>query len=112
MVLWAIRLGYHFYKRGYYKIGGEDYRWVHIKQNNPKWFVELNNFFTISYYQFQLALFYTSAFYYAKGETTIIDWLLVALCYAFAIGEAIADKQQSAFQNKKYELLNNGKKLE
>ena len=105
MVLWGLRLFFHFFRRGYYKLGGEDYRWTYIKKTRSKLFVEINNFFIISYYQFFLVLLYITAFYYCKGETKTLDYVLIPLAFLCFVGEAVADQQQYTFQTKKYELL-------
>jgi steroid 5-alpha reductase family enzyme len=74
--------------------------------------VELLNFVFTSYYQpFLIYLFASPIKYAYQGELNTFDYALVALWVALWLGEVVADEQQWAFQTKKYEYLNQGKKI-
>jgi steroid 5-alpha reductase family enzyme len=122
ITIWGVRLTYNFAKKGAYSIkfwsGEEDYRWVLLRENpklNKRWKWALFNLLFISVYQNVLVLAITLPLL-AVMESTVLfnvfDGLIAVLLLAFIILETIADKQQNAFQTKKYELLNKGMKLE
>ncbi|VEU80846.1 DUF1295 domain-containing protein [Haploplasma axanthum] len=121
ITLWGIRLTYNFAKKGAYSIkfwsGEEDYRWVVLKNNpklNKRWKWGLFNFFFISLYQNALILAITLPLLAVMESTValnVFDILVAVLLFGFIVLESVADRQQMAFQTKKYELLKKEKDL-
>lgn len=122
ITIWGIRLTYNFAKKGAYSIkfwsGDEDYRWVLLREDpnlNSRWKWALFNLLFISIYQHALILAITLPVL-AVMESTVLfglfDVLLAALVFGFIALETIADNEQNTFQNKKYELLQQGKTVE
>lgn len=122
ITLWGIRLTYNFAKKGAYSIkfwsGEEDYRWVVLREDpnlNKRWKWAIFNLLFISIYQNALVLAITLPLLAAMESTvafSIYDGLIATVLLGFIIFETIADKQQMAFQTKKYELLQQGQSLE
>jgi steroid 5-alpha reductase family enzyme len=122
ITIWGARLTLNFAKKGAYSIkfwsGEEDYRWVVLRKDpklNKKWKWALFDLFFISIYQNALVLAICLPLLATMDSTVtfnIFDGLFAALLLGFIIIETIADKQQMAFQTKKYELLKQGKSLE
>lgn len=120
--VWGVRLTYNFAKKGAYSIkfwaGEEDYRWIILRENKffkPHWKWALFNLFFISIFQNVLILLTTLPSVAAMTSTKGFNYFdIVAIVYmAGAITlETIADKQQWDFQNTKYKLLGEGKKLD
>jgi steroid 5-alpha reductase family enzyme len=122
ITLWGVRLTLNFAKKGAYSIkfwsGEEDYRWVVLREDpnlNKRWKWALFNLFFISIYQNALVLAISLPLVAVMESTVsfgIFDAIVAALLLGFIILETIADKQQMTFQTKKYELLDQGMKLE
>ncbi len=122
ITIWGVRLTYNFAKKGAYSIkfwsGEEDYRWI-VLRNDPKlnkrWKWALFNLFFISIYQNALVLAICLPLVAVMESTVVLsifDGLIAVLLFGFIMLESIADKQQMAFQTKKYELLKEGTTLE
>jgi len=122
ITIWGVRLTLNFAKKGAYSIkfwsGEEDYRWVVLRENpnlNKRWKWAFFNLFFISIYQNALVLAITLPLL-AVMESTVLfnvfDAFIAALLLGFIILETIADKQQMTFQTRKYNLLNQGMRLE
>lgn len=122
ITLWGVRLTLNFAKKGAYSIkfwsGEEDYRWVVLREDpnlNKRWKWALFNLFFISIYQNALVLAISLPLVAVMESTVsfgIFDAIVAALLFGFIILETIADKQQMTFQTKKYELLDQGMKLD
>jgi steroid 5-alpha reductase family enzyme len=122
ITLWGVRLTLNFAKKGAYSIkfwsGEEDYRWVVLREDpnlNKRWKWALFNLLFISIYQNALVLAISLPLVAVMESTVsfgIFDAIIAALLLGFIILETIADKQQMTFQTKKYELLDQGMKLE
>ena len=122
VTLWGARLTYNFAKKGAYSIkfwsGEEDYRWIYLRKQKPF----TNNFiwgifdlFFISIFQNAVVLGITLpavAIMTSDAPFSIIDLIAAILMASALLYEVIADRQQNAFQVKKYEYLNKGMKLE
>ena len=56
-MLWGVRLTYNFARKGGYKPGGEDYRWVESpeRRSAPRWFQVLNATFLAPLQNYPLA---------------------------------------------------------
>lgn len=122
VTLWGIRLTYNFAKKGAYKLrfweGEEDYRWEKVRalpflQNRAVWMAF--DLFFISGYQNALILMFTFPALVCMGSTEPFGWvdaIAAVLMFGFIVYETIADKQQWAFQRKKWAMIRSGKTLE
>ena len=122
VTLWGIRLTYNFAKKGAYKLrfweGEEDYRWEKVRtlpflQNRVVWMAF--DLFFISGYQNALILMFTFPAVVCMGSTAPFGWVdavAAVLMFGFIVYETIADKQQWAFQSKKWAMIKSGKTLE
>ena len=122
VTIWGIRLTYNFAKKGAYKLrfweGEEDYRWEKVRalpflQNRAVWMAF--DLFFISGYQNALILMFTFPALVCMGSTEPFGWVdavAAVLMFGFIVYETIADKQQWAFQSKKWAMIKSGKSLE
>lgn len=121
ITIWGVRLTYNFAKKGAYKIkfweGEEDYRWKFLRsqkvfKNKIVW--GIFDLCFISFYQNFVVLLITLpgvAVMESEAPIGVFDIISFVLALFFLTYEIIADRQQNAFQVKKYEYLNSGKKL-
>ena len=122
VTLWGARLTYNFAKKGAYSIkfwtGEEDYRWGYLRSKKPftnkvVWGVFDLGF--ISFFQNAVVLGITLpavAIMNSDAKLNALDIVAGVLMFAALLYEVIADRQQNKFQNKKYEYLKQGMKLE
>ena len=105
VTVWGARLTYNYFRKGGYAKGGEDYRWVYIRQKYPRIVVELLTFFFTSFYQIYLIMWFSTPVHYAhSGPLNTNDYALTALWLLLFIGEVVADQQQWNYQTEKYRL--------
>ena len=105
VTVWGVRLTWNFWRKGGFS-GGEDYRWIIIRQWYPGWRFEAFNLVFIVFYQ----LFLISAFsggpaavVLTKSEPlNVLDAVACVLAAALILGETIADGQMFAYQSEKY----------
>lgn len=119
--LWGLRLTYNFAKKGAYSIkfwtGVEDYRWVYLRKQkilSNKFVWALFDLFFISIFQNFVVLGITLpavAIMESNAPFGAIDIIATILMAGFFVLEVVSDYQQNKFQVKKYEYLNDGKKL-
>ena len=122
VTLWGARLTYNFAKKGAYSIkfwtGEEDYRWKYLRKQKPftnKFIWGIFDLFFISIFQNAVVLgitFPAVAIMSSDAAFGVVDLIATFLMASALIYEVIADRQQNAFQVKKYEYLNQGMKLE
>lgn len=122
VTLWGVRLTFNFAKKGAYSIkfwtGEEDYRWIYLRkqgafQNKFVW--AIFDFLFISIFQNVVVLgicLPAVAIMSSDAALNALDIVAGVLMAGALLYEVIADRQQNAFQNKKYEYLNSGMKLE
>ena len=120
--LWGARLTYNFARKGAYKLkfweGEEDYRWAIVRSGpafKKRWTWALFDLFFISIYQNGLVLRTTFPALVAMKSDAPFGWVDVVatlLTLGFIIWETVADEQQWAFQTRKWQMINEGKKLE
>ena len=120
--IWGARLTYNFAKKGAYKLkfwqGEEDYRWKILRENKyfkNKFVWALFDLFFISFYQnFLIFLTTIPALLCVTGDSSFngMDTFASLMMMFFIIYEGIADSEQWKFQSKKWEMINNGEKLE
>ena len=122
VTLWGARLTYNFAKKGAYSIkfwsGEEDYRWIYLRKQKPftnKFIWGVFDLLFISIFQNAVVLGITLpavAIMSSDASFGVVDLIASILMASALLYEVIADRQQNAFQNKKYEYLNSGMKLE
>lgn len=122
VTLWGARLTYNFAKKGAYSIkfwtGEEDYRWKYLRSQKPfdnKVIWGVFDLLFISIFQNVVVLGITLpavAIMTSTAPFGVIDIIASVIMFGALIYEVIADRQQNAFQVKKYEYLNKGMKLE
>lgn len=122
VTLWGIRLTSNFARKGAYSwkfwSGEEDYRWSILRSNKPftnKFVWALFDLFFISIYQNALVLAICLPALACMGSNAplgVFDYVATGLGFAFVLYEATADEQQMAFQTTKWNMINEGKKLE
>ncbi|KAL4819273.1 hypothetical protein BDW67DRAFT_182222 [Aspergillus spinulosporus] len=111
-VIWSVRLTFHYWRRGGYSIGSEDYRWSIIRSRvNNRFVFFLFNITFISVIQPLLLLLLTTPTYIflllarlPGGEAfELPDLIFSRVALVFIILEFFADQQQWRFQNAKRE---------
>ena len=122
VTLWGVRLTSNFARKGAYTWkfwgGEEDYRWKILrdkKQFKNKFVWALFDLFFISIYQNALVLALclpALACMDSVAPLGVFDYVATALGFGFIIYEATADEQQMSFQTTKWNMINEGKKLE
>lgn len=110
--LWGARLTANFARKGGYRPGGEDYRWVALRRRmSPRQFGLFNLFF-ITIYQNLLLLLLTLPAWIALQHTGTpfgaADLIVAGLFLACLVGEGIADQQQWDFQRSRLVLRAQG----
>jgi len=109
--LWGVRLTYNFARKGGYRKGGEDYRWVELRTRmSPLAFQVFNFFFTAGFQHLLVFAITLPAAAAAQGERPFgaVDLALCALFLAFLLGETLADQQQWNFQHEKKQKRSRG----
>ena len=100
--LWGLRLTLNFARKGGYRPGGEDYRWVALRRRMGRRRFALFNVAFISGYQNLLLLLITLPAWVALGYRQtpfgVADLVAAALFVVFLVGESVADQQQWDFQ--------------
>ncbi|KAF8470585.1 hypothetical protein BDZ91DRAFT_840794 [Kalaharituber pfeilii] len=124
-LIWSVRLTYNYWRRGGYKIGSEDYRWVHVRKLIPRGFWWLFNAVFISWFQNVLLLFLSLPAYLFLLVSTLPSDVLgqdAGDIHAFGtadlifsrslvlaiITEFFADQQQWNFHKAKKAFLESG----
>lgn len=120
---WGVRLTINFGRKGAYSIkfwtGKEDYRWQVVRNfkvfKEHKWLYSLFNFFFISIYQNVIVLLTCLPALALMDSEALFNWLdIIAIVVTFGAitYELIADEQQWKFQETKWKMIKEGKKLE
>ncbi|KAL6908878.1 hypothetical protein GGI43DRAFT_393982 [Trichoderma evansii] len=108
--IWSIRLTYNYWRRGGYKIGSEDYRWMIVKAklNSIVWFIFNVTF--ISFFQCILLFLFSCVPAYVillssqlEPGIQLVDLVFFAVEVLLVASEWISDGQQWAYQNAKYD---------
>ncbi|MGO4593471.1 DUF1295 domain-containing protein [Leifsonia sp. 2TAF2] len=105
VTLWGARLTFNFARKGGYRPGGEDYRWVVLRgRMRPAGFQLFNLFFIVIYQNVLLLLITLPAWTAYQHRTPLnpLDIILAAIFVAFLTGETIADQQQWRFHQWKH----------
>ena len=120
--IWGIRLTINFGRKGAYKLkfweGEEDYRWKYLRGKKPfnnKIVWCIFNFFFISIYQNVLVLATTIpsvALIGYEAPFNFMDIIAIVVTVGAITLEIVADEQQWKFQQTKWGMIKEGKKLE
>lgn len=100
VTLWGARLTFNFARKGGYKKGGEDYRWVVLRQKlGPVGFQLFNATFIAPYQNALIFMLVAPANNVALSETPLglADYALALGFLLLLAGETIADQQQWDF---------------
>lgn len=113
-LLWSARLTFNAWRRGFFKVGEEDYRWPELRRGMSRWQWELFSLFFIAIAQ-NVLLAITQLPQYlllsttfanrnelkssASLQLTLSDRVLTALFILTLTVEFLADHQQQAYQN-------------
>ena len=112
VVLWGARLTYNYARKGGFGKGGEDYRWVVIRERVGPVGFQLLNITFIAPGQMLLVWLFTSpvhqAWLWRESPLNWLDALAAAAFVGLFIGEAIADQQMWRFQQEKKRRIASG----
>ena len=100
VTLWGARLTFNFARKGGYKKGGEDYRWVELRKKLGPVGFQLFNATFIAPYQNALIFMLIAPMNSAALSTAplgLADFALAAVFLLLLAGETIADQQQWDF---------------
>jgi steroid 5-alpha reductase family enzyme len=98
---WGVRLTFNFARKGGYRKGGEDYRWVVLRERLGPVGFQLFNLTFIAPFQNALLLMIAAPIVVVAGHPGPLgpfDGLLSLGFVACLVGETIADEQQWRFQ--------------
>jgi steroid 5-alpha reductase family enzyme len=112
-----IRLTYNYYRKGGYKWGAEDYRWIIVKSRMPSWAFVIFDLTFISLYQSLLLLAVTFPCYLlllvsqipGHAAMTTSDTVISRILAVLLILETLADQQQWNYQQAKASYKATGK---
>lgn len=102
--VWGLRLTFNFARKGGYQKGGEDYRWVVLRERLGPVGFQLFNLTFIAPFQNALLLMIAAPVVLAAqhpGPLGLVDGVLALLFLALVVGETVADEQQWRFQQAK-----------
>ncbi|EPX71830.1 steroid oxidoreductase superfamily protein [Schizosaccharomyces octosporus yFS286] len=114
-LLWSVRLTYNYYRKGGYKRGSEDYRWVTVRHNMPPYLYPIFHFLYIHIIQ-TLHLYWLACPTYiamVAGNARsfgLLDCVALELFMFTFVVEIIADQQQWDFYQAR-ELYNNNEEI-
>lgn len=116
VALWGARLTYNFWRKGGYRLGGEDYRWKHIRKGMRDWQWALFNIVWVAGLQNAILLALVLPQWLAARPDAapwgILDWVASGLFLLCLIGETVADEQQWRFQEAKRKRKERGEPIE
>ncbi|KAJ3024442.1 UNVERIFIED_CONTAM: hypothetical protein HDU68_008151 [Siphonaria sp. JEL0065] len=120
VLFWGCRLTFNFARKGGYRWKDEDYRWPYLRgiiTNPVLW--HLFSFFFICAYQNMLLYLITlpaktafDAVVEGGGAWSVVDTVALILFVGLLVLETVADQQQWNFQETKWGMIKEGKKLE
>lgn len=113
---WGLRLTYNFWRKGGYRLGGEDYRWKVIEERMSRWQWALFNIFYIAISQNALLLGFVFPASVAAGPEAApfnaLDAVAACLFAVLLVGETVADEQQWRFHQEKQRRRAAGEEIE
>ena len=115
IVLWAARLTFNAVRKGAFRPGHEDYRWIAVREKLGPVRFQLLNVTFVSFGQMLLIWLFTSPVHQAAqwSETPLgwLDFTAAALFLALFVGEAVADEQMWRFQQDKKRRIAAGEEV-
>ena len=116
VLAWGARLTFNYARKGGFKAGGEDYRWMVMRERLGPVGFQLLNFAFIAPGQLLIVWLFTSPIHQAwSGRAQpldLLDAIAVMLFAVLFIIEAVSDGQMWAFQQDKKRRLNAGETVE
>jgi steroid 5-alpha reductase family enzyme len=102
---WGARLTYNFWRKGGYRLGGEDYRWDVLRQRLAGWRWQLFNVTYVASLQNAILLGMVLPMWPATAPDAVplgvLDVLAAGLFVLLLLGETVADEQQWRFHEAK-----------
>ncbi|WP_419165628.1 DUF1295 domain-containing protein [Candidatus Palauibacter sp.] len=115
IVLWAARLTFNAVRKGAFRPGHVDYRWIAVREKLGPVRFQLLNVTFVSFGQMLLIWLFTSPVHQAAqwNETPLgwLDFTAAALFLALFVGEAVADEQMWRFQQDKKRRIAAGEEV-
>ena len=112
VLMWSVRLTFNFALKGGYWIGGEDYRWAHLRQELSPLQFQLVNVTFVAPGQMAIIWLFTSpihrAWEHSGKPLGWLDYLAIVLFLVFFVYESVADAQMWRFQQNKKRQINAG----
>ena len=97
ITLWGLRLTFNYARKGGYSKGGEDYRWVAIREKFGPVGFQLLNFVFVAPVQMLIVWLFASpmhqAWLWRETPLTFLDGIATVVFLVFFIGEWVADEQ-------------------
>ena len=116
VTIWAIRLTSNLAMKGGYRLSGEDYRWIYIRERFGRFTFQLLNFVFIAFGQMAIIWLFTSpihqAWVHSERPLRWLDYLATAVFLMFLSLESTADAQMWRFQQTKKRRLADGIEVE
>ena len=110
--LWGIRLTFNYALKGGYWIGGEDYRWIYLRNRMSTLEFQLLNVAFISAGHMAIVWLFTApihqAWVYSGRPVGWLDFVAVVVFVVLLVFESIADWQMWRFQQNKKRQVNEG----
>ncbi len=115
VTLWGARLTFGYARKGGFAKGGEDYRWVVMRERlSPAGFQVLNLAFIAPGQMLIVWLFASpvhQAWLWQETPLTFLDGIAAFAFLVFFIGEWVADEQMWTFQQKKKRKIDSGEEV-
>ncbi len=116
VMTWAIRLTSNLALKGGYRLSGEDYRWLYLRNGLGKLKFQLLNFVFIVFGQMAIIWLFTApihqAWVHSERPLQWLDYLAAVVLLVFLALESIADAQMFRFQQTKKRRLADGIEVE
>ena len=115
ITLWSARLTHNYWRKGGFKLGGEDYRWIYMRKKMGELRFQLMNCTFIAFGQMLIVWLFTSPVHHVwlnrGAPLNWVDALATALFLMYWVGEAVADQQQWNFQQEKKRKIEAGEEI-
>ncbi len=115
VIIWGARLTFNYARKGGFRRGGEDYRWVVVRERTGPVGFQVLNLTVIAAGQMLLVWLFTSpvhqAWLWRQAPLNWMDLAAAAVIVVLLVFEAIADEQMWRFQQDKKQRAAAGKKI-
>ena len=112
VLIWSVRLTANFALKGGYWVGGEDYRWAHLREQLSPLQFQLVNVTFVSPGQMAIIWLFASpihqAWVHSEQPLGWLDYLAIVLFLVFLVLESVADAQMWRFQQDKKRQISAG----